>query len=100
MPAQHLYMCEYTLNFYKTKSEIERHYKRNTVSFFSAMGRVQIWMRYKNGSLRADLYQLRYRVMGWRVMPFGAVPTLIPSSKSKPRGGQRFFVLSNVGCQP
>ena len=27
---QHLYMCEFTLNFYKTKSEIDRHSKRNT----------------------------------------------------------------------
>jgi len=27
----HLYMCEFTLNFYKTKGEIDRHYKRNTV---------------------------------------------------------------------
>ena len=26
---QHLYMCEFTLNFYKTKGEMERHNKRN-----------------------------------------------------------------------
>lgn len=38
VPAQHLYMCEYTLNFYKTKGEIERHYKRNTVRIETETG--------------------------------------------------------------
>lgn len=28
---EHLYMCEFTLNFYRTKNEMDRHSKRNTV---------------------------------------------------------------------